>query len=97
MLDNDFLGNDILRKPVFGIEFIWQLEDCYEEKNLSKFSSLVSHDFKKDQFFLMDHIAQEFNEYEQLKLFVHLRSKHLDPDAEIYAYEVCWSKRCKYI
>ena len=95
MPDNAVLEKDILKEPMFGIEFIWQLEDYYEQKNLNRFSSLVSLDFKKGICSLKDHLERVFNEYEQLKLFVHLRSKHLDLKEGIHTYEVCWSKRCK--
>lgn len=93
MTDHAVLESDVQKRPLFGIEFIWQLEDCYEQKDLNGFSSLVSRDFKKGIGSLKNRLEQEFNEYELVKLFMHLRSKQLDLETGIHAYEICWSKR----
>lgn len=95
MSDNVLLQEPTLSKPIFGIEFIWQLEDYYEQKNLEKFSSLVSFDFRKDFSILRDQLMREFNDYEYIRLFMHLRSKSLDLEVGTHTYDICWSKRCK--
>lgn len=95
MLNNALLQDRALQAPMFGIEFIWQLEDYYEQKNLEKFSSLVSFDFKKGFLTLRERLRREFSKYEYVRLFMHLRSKSLDLEEEVHTYKICWSKRSK--
>ncbi|MFC1709562.1 hypothetical protein ACFL2J_05880 [Candidatus Omnitrophota bacterium] len=80
-----------------GMEMIWFLEDAYEQKDIEKFFSLVSTDFKKDFFQLKSQLEKEFNESEQLNLYILLQSKDRDLNSDTYSYNICWSKRVRKI
>jgi len=79
----------------FGIEFIWLIEDYYEHKNLQGFLSLLCDEYDKRFNSLKTKLKDQFDAYEDIKLFLYLRSKILDLDLALHAYEVCWSRRCK--
>jgi len=78
-----------------GMELIWFLEDAYEHKDINKFSSLVSSDFRKDFLKLKRQLEKRFNESEQLSLYIHLVAKRQDLHIGISTYGICWSKRIK--
>lgn len=95
MPENTIMDNEIKSYPAFGIEFIWQLEDCYEAKNIERIISLLSLDFKKDPFLFKERLKKKFSECTQLKLAIHLRSKWFDENGRLYRYQICWSSRLR--
>ncbi|MFH1622394.1 MAG: hypothetical protein ABIA97_04655 [Candidatus Omnitrophota bacterium] len=76
-----------------GMELIWFLEDAYEQRDIDKFLTLVSIDFKKDFFKLKFNLEREFTANKKLDLYILLQSKNSDLSGDIYSYEICWSKR----
>jgi len=78
-----------------GMELIWLLEDAYEQKNIGKFLSMVSFDFKKDFLGLKAQLEKYFSESEQLKLYILLIAKDSGLDKNTCSYDFCWSKRIK--
>ena len=76
----------------YGIEFVWQLEDYFEQKDINKFLSCISPDYKKDFNNFKKRLENNFKEHDKLNLFVHMRSKILDLDSDTTTYEICWSK-----
>ncbi len=78
-----------------GMELIWFLEDAYEQKDVNKFLSLVSLDFRKDFLKLKRQLEKIFSESEQLNLYFHLVAKRQDLNIGICSYGICWSKRIK--
>ena len=88
--------NNIINAPFSsGMEMIWYFEDAYEQKDLNKFFSLVSLDFKKDFLKFMRQLKKRFEENEQISLYIHLIAKKQDLVSGIYSYGICWSKRIK--
>jgi len=76
-----------------GTDFIWRLEDAYEQKDMDKFFSLVSLDFKKDFLKLMNKFKLMTLYSESRKLYIHFIGKNVDPAYGIYSYDICWINR----
>lgn len=78
-----------------GMELIWFLQDAYEEKDMEKFLSVVSIDFKKDFLKLKAQLEKDFSENSRLNLYILLVSRDRDLNKEVCFYDICWSKRIK--
>jgi len=77
-------------KTGFGMEFIWQLEDSFEDKNAAKFLSFVSSNFRKNFSVLRRRVEKEFAQSENIKLYVRFKDKFYEK--EIEKYVICWIK-----
>lgn len=78
-----------------GMELIWFLQDAYEEKDLEKFLSAVSSDFKKGFLKLETQLRKDFLENSRLNLYILLVSRDRDLNKDMCFYDICWSKRIK--
>ncbi|MBL7130534.1 MAG: hypothetical protein ISS45_03895 [Candidatus Omnitrophica bacterium] len=78
-----------------GMELIWFLEDAYEQKDIEKFFSIVSLDFKKGFLKFKTQLEKDFSESKQLNLYMLLLSKDRNLIMDTYSYDICWSKRVK--
>jgi hypothetical protein len=75
------------------MEFIWYLEDAFEQKDMGKFFSLVSFDFKKDFLKFKDNLYKITSQQKSLKLYIHFIDKRVDSKSNIYSYDICWIKQ----
>ncbi|MDD5292553.1 MAG: hypothetical protein PHY46_05190 [Candidatus Omnitrophica bacterium] len=78
-----------------GMDFIWFLEDAYEQKDVNKFFSLVSSEFKKDLMKIKEQFTKNRLERDSVELYIHLVRKIQCPDKLVSVYNICWIKRFK--
>ncbi len=76
-----------------GMELIWFLEDAYEQKDVNKFFSLVSSDFKKDFIELKEQLEKVRLEYDLVELYIHFLHKSNNTEEGVSSYDICWIKR----
>ena len=93
--DDIYLKSPAISLPPLGIEFIWQITDYYVQKDLTKFLTYVSLEYKKGFFNFENQLRKVFNEHQHLRLFVHLRSKNLEIEPQMHFYGICWSRRSR--
>jgi len=78
-----------------GMDLIWFLEDAYEQKDINKFFSLVSSEFKKDFMKIREQFERNQLECDSVELYIHLISKSRCLDKFVSSYNICWIKRFK--